>query len=233
MSREDFQFQIERDGLSRRLGGGIPKGSLSIIAGPYGAGKSVFVERLLYGFLINGHSVTCISTEMTVSGFIEQMKSLDYPVADRIINKSLMFIPVFPIIGKAKTERKDFLSRLIRTTALFDREIIVVDTFSSLIRDELNEANAIETISFFKKMNSRGKSVILTLDPTEIKEGLLTPFKSSADIFMEIRLRVIEGELNRTLTVNRYLKAKDYVSSMMSFRVEPNIGIIVDITTVA
>jgi flagellar protein FlaH len=233
MGREDYQFQIERDGLSRRLGGGIPKGSLTIIAGPYGSGKSVFMERLTYGFLINGHTATYISTEMTVSGFIEQMKSLDYPVADRIIGKSLMFIPVFPIIGKAKTERKDFLSKLVRTTHLFDREIMVVDTFSSLICDELNEANAIETISFFKKMNSRGKSIILTIDPTEIKEGLLTPFKSAADIFMEIKVRVIEGELNRTLTVNRYLKAKDYVSSLMSFRVEPNIGIIVDITTVA
>ena len=161
------------------------------------------------------------------------MKSLDYPVADRIISSSLMFIPVYPIIGKAKTERKDFLSKLVQTTHLFDRHVLIVDTFSSLISEELNEGNAIETISFLKKMNSRGKSIILTIDPTEINDKLLTPFKSAADIFMEIRLRVIEGELNRTLTVNRYLKAKDYVSSMMSFRVEPNIGIIVDITTVA
>jgi flagellar protein FlaH len=233
MGKGDYQFQIERDGLSRRLGGGIPKGSLTVVAGPYGSGKSVLMQRLAYGFLINGHTVTYISTEMTVSGFIEQMKSLDYPIADRIISKSLMFIPVFPIIGKAKTERKDFLSKLVRTTHLFDRDILIVDTFSSLICDELNEQNAIETISFFKKMNSQGKTIILTIDPSEIKEGLLTPFKSAADIFMEIRVRVIEGELNRTLTVSRYLKARDYVSSMISFRVEPNLGIIVDITTVA
>ena len=70
MGREDYQFQIERDGLSRRLGGGIPKGALTVIAGPYGSGKSVFVERLCYGLLINGHTVTYISTEITVQGFI-------------------------------------------------------------------------------------------------------------------------------------------------------------------
>lgn len=230
---ESYSFQIERDGLHRRLGGGIPRGSLIIVSGPYGSGKSVLTERLTYGFLLNGHTVTFISTELTVTSFIEQMRSLDYPVADRLIDKSLLFIPVYPIIGKAMSERRDFLRRFVSTTHLFDRDILIVDTFSSLVHDELNETNAIDTVSFIKKMNAKGKTVILTADPSEMGESRVTPFKSAADIFMQINLRMIEGDLNRTVTVNRYLKAKDYVSSMVAFRIEPNIGIIVDITTVA
>jgi flagellar protein FlaH len=230
---ETYNFAIERDGLHRRLGGGLPRGCVAVIAGPYGAGKSVFCQRLTYGFMLNGVSVTYVSTEMTATDFIQQMKSLDYDVADRIISKSLMFFPVLPIIGKARSERTDFLRRLISTTHLYDRDVIIVDTFSSLVKGELNPQNAIEALSFFKKMSARGKVVILTMDTAEMPEDLLSPFKASAEVSFEIKTRIIEGELSRTLMVQRYAKAKDYVSSIVGFRVEPNIGIIVDITTVA
>ena len=230
---ETFSIAIERDGLHRRLGGGFPRGCVAVISGTYGAGKSALCERFTYGFMLNGVSVTYVSTEMTATDFIQQMKSLDYDVADRIISKSLMFFPVLPIIGKVRSERGDFLRRLISTTHLYDRDVLIVDTFSSLVKGEMNSQNAIEALSFFKKMSARGKVVILTMDPAEMGEELLSPFKASAEVSFDIRTRIIEGELSRTLMVQRYAKAKDYVSSVVGFRVEPNIGIIVDITTVA
>ena len=72
----------DRDRLNKELGGGIPPGSIVLVEGAYGAGKSVTSQRFLYGICQEGNTVTYLSTEFTTSGFIQQMHSLDYDVVD-------------------------------------------------------------------------------------------------------------------------------------------------------
>ena len=74
-----YGFELERDGLNRSLGEGFPKGIIGLTMGEYGSGKSAIMQRLCYGFLQNGVTVTYVSTELTTKGFIDQMKSLEYP----------------------------------------------------------------------------------------------------------------------------------------------------------
>ena len=68
---ELYKIELERDGLHRNLGGGFPKGAIVLMIGKYGAGKSAVSQRLTYGFLKNGHSVTMVSTEFTTKAFLE------------------------------------------------------------------------------------------------------------------------------------------------------------------
>ncbi len=42
-----------------------------------------------------------MSTELTTKGFIDQMKSLDYPIVKHLLSGDLLFVPVYPLIGKA------------------------------------------------------------------------------------------------------------------------------------
>jgi len=232
MNSKVFSIEIARDGLHRRLGGGLPIGTIAAIAGKQGSGKSAIVQRILYGLLKNNYTVTYISTELTTKGLIDQMNSLDYPILEYLVSRRLLFIPVFPLIGKS-IPRKDFLTRLMSAKKLFESEICIVDTFSALVKDQLNPENAIEALAFFKKIVAGNKSVVLTFESGELPKDVENTIFSAVDILIEIEKSFGEGEIQRVMTITRYANAQDYVGSVIGFRVEPKRGIIVDITTVA
>ena len=227
-----LRFDFERDGLHRHLGGGIPKGTLMVISGSVGSGKSAIVQRLIYGFLLHRHSVNVISTELTTKGFLDQMDSLDYPMKRSLLEGMVKFIPVFPLIGKSK-QRADFLSRLMSTPGLYESDIIAIDTFSSLVMNDINEERALDAISFLKKITGKNRSVILTIDPSDMPKEIVSPFRSVADILLELRTDVVEGAVEHVLYVTRYSHALGPVSTAVGFRIEPRAGFIVDITSVA
>ena len=226
-----LRFDFERDGLHRHLGGGLPKGALAVISGSVGSGKSAIVQRLIYGLLLHRHSVNVISTEQTTKGFLDQMDSLDYPIKRNLMEGTLRFIPVFPLIGKPK-DRTDFLSRLMSTPGLYESEVVIVDTFSALVMNEMNESKALSTISFFKKITGRNRTIILTMDPSELPKDVFGPFRSVADILIELRSELVEGTVEHILYVTRYSHAAGPVSTAVGFRIEPRAGFIVDITSV-
>ncbi|CAG0961568.1 partial DNA repair protein RadA, partial [Flavobacteriales bacterium] len=60
-----YNFVLDRDELNQMLGGGFPKGSLIMIDGPSGSGKSALCQRFAYGLLDNKNTVTYISTQLT------------------------------------------------------------------------------------------------------------------------------------------------------------------------
>jgi flagellar protein FlaH len=229
---EIYDIEIERDGLHRNLGGGFPKGAVVLINGEYGSGKSAICQRLAFGFLHNEHSVTMISTEFTTKSFIDQMKSLNYNVVENLLNKELLFIPVHPLIGKPR-KRDDFLGRLTRSKQLYERDIVFIDTFSSLVKNDIDMERSLDALSFFKKLAGMNKTIILTVETGEIRDEVLSPFKSDSDIYLEITKRTLEGQTTRTLVVNRYVNSAAPIVEITGFRIEPKVGFIIDITTVA
>ncbi len=227
-----YRFELSRDGLHRQLGGGIPKGTLFILTGENGTGKSAISERMVYGFLKHGHSVTYISTELTTPGFRDQMNSLDYPVSQFLLDKTLVFVPVFPLLGQSRT-REDFLGRLKNAKGLYHSDVVVIDTISSLIKNDIDEERAFEMLGFFKKLCGQSKTFILTFDTDELSERVISPFKSVSDIFIELKKEVIEGSVDHLMYVTRYGTAQAPVSNSIGFRIEPGAGFIVDITMVS
>lgn len=227
-----LRFDFERDGLHRHLGGGIPKGVLMVVSGSVGSGKSAILQRLIYGFLLHHHTINVISTEHTTKSFLNQMESLDYPVKKNLLEGNLKFVPVFPLIGRAK-ERADFLSRLKSTQGLYEADVVAIDTFSALVKNDIDEGKALDTISFLKKIIGKNRTVILGIDPQEMPAHIMGPFRSVSDILIELKTEIIEGSMEHILYVTRYSHAQGPVSTSVGFRIEPRAGFIVDITTVA
>ena len=62
--------------IDRRIGGGIPYGTLMLIEGDDASGKSSITQQLFYGALKAGEDVVCYSTETTIQSLIPQMKSI-------------------------------------------------------------------------------------------------------------------------------------------------------------
>ncbi len=228
-----YHIKIDRDELHGKLGGGFPEGSLIIIEGEDGSGKSALTQRFTYGFLLNGHTVTVISTELTVRDFINQMYSLNYPIASFLLRNRLVFVPVYPLMGRVR-DRKDFLGRLMHAPRLFSTDIIIIDTLSALVKASLNaETRAIQLLGFFKKLMAMDKTIILTFERGAIDEKIIMPFRSAAHVYMETKINRIGGIVNRVAFVRRYTNAQSRIENTIAFRVEAGTGMILEIMAIS
>ena len=88
----DEEEEIRKDIIStghpeidKKLGGGVPKGSLVLIEGQSDAGKSVLCQQMIWGSLNNDFNVLLFSTENTVRSLIPQMDSLGLGILDHLL----------------------------------------------------------------------------------------------------------------------------------------------------
>ncbi|MFO8109187.1 MAG: ATPase domain-containing protein [Thermoplasmata archaeon] len=226
-----YEFGLKSDTLSTALGGGIPKGAIVLITGKFGSGRSVISQRFTYGFLKNGFTVTYISSETNTKSFMNQMNSLNYPIQDEIFNQQLKYVPANPLIGNP-FPREKALSRLIEGDGLYDRNITFIDTLSALIDDNTKDGLPIEALSFFKKTCSKGKTLVLTMNPKSVEDDVLIPYMSAADIYFQLDYNTVGGYTERTINVRRFTTARGRMKDVIKYRIEPNAGFVVDITRV-
>src|SRR5574341_2541939 len=194
-------FELERDELNKKLGGGFPEGSIVFIEGGNGNGKSAIAQRMAFGLLNNNISVTFVTTQLTTKGFINQMHSLNYSVTSYLLKNQLLLIPVLPLIKSSRT-RSNFIELLMGAKELFDKKAIIIDTLSSLIRSSADANKSIELISFFKKITGMGKTIIITADGTELDKDILSEFISSSDIYINLKQKTLGSDIKRTMIVN-------------------------------
>jgi flagellar protein FlaH len=238
----------ERDRLNSELGGGMPPGSIVLIEGDYGAGKSAMSQRFSYGLCEEGHSVTLLSTELTVGSFLEQMHSLDYGMVDHLLDEQLLFLHADigdsgTFSGEDDTSRKDLLKRLMDAEVMWESDVVIIDTFDAilrndpkfeaLIRENEERQAALEIISFFRDIISRGKVVVLTVDPTTLDEEAIGPFRSIADVFLELEMVEVGNDVRRQANVLRFAGMGEQVGDTIGYSVRSGTGIVIESRSVA
>ncbi len=227
-----YSFILDRDELNQMLGGGFPRGSLIMIDGPSGSGKSALCQRFSFGLLDNKSTVTYISTQLTTKNFIRQMNSLDYPIGLRLLKGELLYIPVFPLLKESKP-RIDFIQRLMGAEGLFEKNIIVIDTLSALIRYGTDATRSLELISFFKKITGMQKTIIITMDSAEMPANVVNEFRDAAEVLMTLKMRQMGTEILRTVVINKYSRPEIQVGAMIGFKVEAKSGVMINISGVS
>jgi flagellar protein FlaH len=238
----------ERDRLNKELGGGIPPGSIVLIEGDYGAGKSAVSQRFTYGLCEEGHRVTMLSTELTVGSFLDQMHSLNYNMVEHMLDENVLFLHAD--IGDSNTfsdeedsERKDLLKRLMDANVMWDADVIVVDTFDAILRNDpkfealvrKNEERqaALEIISFFREIIAQGKVIVLTVDPSTLDEDAIGPFRSIADVFLELEMIEVGNDVRRQIAVKRFAGMGEQVGDTIGYSVRSGTGIVIESRSVA
>ena len=229
---EVFNMFLDRDELNQKLGGGLPVGAVVLVEGSYGSGKSVISQRVTYGLLTNGYTVTYVTSELTFRAFLEQMQSLNYPVVSYVLDEKLKVFPVYPLLGKSK-KRGNFLATIMSSPQLFETNVTIFDTFSSLVKYDLNPQNVYETLEFLKRICLKEKTIVITIDPSDLSEDVLSAIRGTVDIYMELQTSMIGGELRRNIVVKRYNLANADIAEVIGFRVVPRIGLLTEIAEVA
>jgi len=239
----------DHDRLNKELGGGIPPGSIILVEGDYGAGKSAMSQRFTYGLCEEGHDVTYLSTELTVGSFLDQMHSLSYDMVDHMLDENVLFLHAD--IGDSNTfsgnddeqERKELLRRLMEAEVMWEGDVIVIDTFDAILRNDpkfeaLVRQNderqaALEIISFFRDIISEGKCIMLTVDPSTLDEEAIGPFRAIADVFIELEMIEVGNDTRRQINVLRFAGMGEQVGDTIGFSVRSGTGIVIESRSVA
>ncbi len=208
--------------IDSKMGGGIPKGSLTLIEGQSGSGKSVLTQQILWGSLRNELRAVVYTSENTVKSLITQMQSLNLDISDRFL---LGHAVIFP----AQTTRTGWNPTEVFNVLLEDIarhpevDLIVVDSITSLmLNSEITRA-----IAFFedcKALCDQGKTVMNVVHTYAFDEGSLLRIRSICDAHFKLRIEEIGDQLIKVLEVGKIRGAHKTADNLISFTVEPGIG---------
>ena len=191
---------------------------------------------------------TLVSTELGVKGFLDQMNSLAYDMVKPLINEEVLFIPAEidaagTLSGGDDDERKELLKRMMGAETMWDADVIIIDTFDAILRNDPkfealvreNEERqaALEIISFFRDLTTKGKTIVLTVDPSTVDEEAIGPFRSIADVYLELEMVEVGNDVRRNIFVKRFAGMGQQVGDTVGFSVRSGIGIVIESRSVA
>ena len=229
--KDGFDFSLEQDSLADSMGTRLPNRSLLMIQGEVGSGKSLVSQRLIYGLLDKGAKVLVVTTELTTRGWIEQMASINYPVQDYLSEGKLMIFSRFGVIAEAK-DGIDLMD-VLESESVQKSDVVVIDSSSALMPQESNPTQHVELLQKLRKICSDSRSILLTVDPEEMDPKLIHKLRTSCEVLLDLNAKFEGGDLKRTIVVTRFLRALFTVQPSIGWRVEPDMGFIVDITAVS
>ncbi|MCH7625032.1 MAG: flagellar accessory protein FlaH [Chloroflexi bacterium] len=208
--------------IDKKMGGGIPAGSLILIEGQSDSGKSVLTQQLMWGSLYDGFNVVLYTTENTIKSFTRQMTSLSLDISDFLLLGKLK-------IYEIKASRSQLSPSKVFTLLLADLEerggssLIVVDSLTTFITHSSIE----ETMTYFeicKHYCDRGMTIITVVNSYAFGEADLGRVRSMCDAHLSLRNEEIGDRMIKVLEVAKIRGADMQTGNIVSFDVEPMLG---------
>ena len=208
--------------LDKKMGGGIPEGSLTLIEGQSEAGKSVLTQQLVWGALQDGKRVAYYSTENTTRSLIRQMISLRLDISDFFL---LGRINIYPIrSAPTEDEARDLLQAAVtHMSKMKDRDVLAFDSLSVFVSNIPEK----ETLAFFtaaKELCDDNKTVLLTMHSYAFSEPMFIRIRSISDAYLRLRVRELGTQLLKEMEVAKVRGAEQSTGNVIAFDVEPNLG---------
>ncbi len=208
--------------IDKKIGGGIPEGSLTLIEGQSDAGKSVTSQQFIWGALQAGFHVVVYTTENTVRSLLRQMASLSLDVSDYFLLRQLSIYPV-PQNFDQNNGHSAF-TMLERHIAVLPRaDIVFVDSLTPFV----TYAGEQETLAFFsraKRFCDEDKTLIFTLHSFAFSEPMFIRIRSICDAHLRLRVEEVGTQLIKVLEAAKVRGAERSTGNIITFDVEPGIG---------
>jgi archaeal flagellar protein FlaH len=211
--------------IDKKLAGGLPTSSLTLIEGESDAGKTSIVQQFLYGALTAGKRVALYTTENTIQSLLKQMKLLNVDVDDYFIVGRLSVYPL-PAVSDATGSRTNY-SLLLDHIKEQDADVVFIDGVTGLV----SHAEEASTLDFFfaaRDLCISGKSLVLTLHSYACREGLLLRLLSLCDAHLHLRVEDVGQRLCKTLEIAKIRGAsRSGGAYSVCFEVVPDMGIMI------
>ena len=184
--------------LDKKIGGGIPANSLTLIEGQPDSGKSVLTQQMVWGSLKTGYKVAVFSTENTTKSLVTQMQSLNLDILDYLLLGKLQ---VFPVDAKKTTRSlNEGLFPLLYSCAQKGIDMVVIDSITYYA----THVSVTDLISFFedcKSLNRKGVSIICCVHSYAFEENTLVRIGAMCDAHLRLRIETMGAKMIKILEV--------------------------------
>ncbi len=208
--------------IDKKLGGGIPVGSMTLIEGESDSGKSVLAQQMIWGSLYDGHRVVLYTTENTVKSFIRQMASLSLDITDFFLLSKLKVFAM--MVSKSRLNPTQVFGALLDHLKSQDESaLVVVDSLSTFITHTSIE----ETMTYFescKLLCDKGTSVINVVNSYAFDNAGLARVRSISDAHLRLRTEQAGDLILKVMEVAKVRGAEMSTGNIVSFDVEPMMG---------
>jgi flagellar protein FlaH len=228
MGQEDEKKNIISSGndeIDKRLGEGIPLGSLVLIEGENDTGKSVLCQQMTYGGLNQLHRIAYYSTENTIKSMLMQMESLTLDVSDFY---SWGYFRIFPVhlegVEWTSDQMKGTLHLLSAHIKNIRERVIIIDSLT-MFTTYSGEDNIFEFLTNLKNFCDKGYTIFVTLHQHAFKEDTLVRVRSSCDCHLFLRKEQLNDRYISVMEVSKIRGAKITTGNIVSFEVQPGYGI--------
>ncbi|MCH7737500.1 MAG: AAA family ATPase [Chloroflexi bacterium] len=209
--------------IDKKLGGGIPVGSLVLLEGQSDAGKSVLTQHFAHSTLINKISVACYTTENTVKSLLSQMNSLNLDITDYFLCDRIRIYPVeMTAEGVDIGESFDALKR--HFASLPPRfELIIFDSLTGMVA-HAEDRGIIDFFAACKKLCDQGRTIVTIVHSYAFADQMLIRVRSLCDAHLVMKIDQMGERLVKTMEVAKVRNADQSTGNIISFDVEPGIG---------
>lgn len=208
--------------IDKKMGGGIPRGSLILIEGQSDSGKSVLTQQMVWGSLHQDCKVSVLTTENTVKSLITQMQSLNLDVQDYCLLGRLKIYPVKAM--KARDGAENAMTALLHAVLLQrEHDFVVIDSLTSFI----THAPLEQVIGFFEECKSycnRGMTIAIVAHSYAFGESLLARISSMCDTHLRLSLENMGQKLLKILQVAKIRGAQKDTGNIVGFDIEAGWG---------
>ena len=209
--------------IDKKLGGGIPVGSLTLIEGQSDSGKSVLSQHLVYGALQSKIGVVYYTTENTVKSLLTQMESLSLDVTDNFLLDRLRVYPLR--ISLNEMDPGSVFTRLYRhiDTLPGDFKVIIIDSITNIMTHS-DQSVILDFFRACKELCDQGKSIFMVVHSYAFDEEMLIRVRSMCDSHLKLRLEEVGEKLVKIMEVSKVRNADRSTGNIVTFEVESNMG---------
>ena len=210
--------------IDKKLGGGIPLGSLVLLEGQSDAGKSVLSQHFANGALNARMSMAYYTTENTVKSLISQMASLDLDVTDYFLCDRVRIYPLEISMEQETQSQRAFQMLIDHFDSLPERfQLTLVDSLTALVAHSDDRA-IIDFFASCKQLCDSGRTIIAVVHSYAFDDRMLIRVRSLCDAHLVLKMEQVGDRLVKILEVAKVRNADQSTGNIISFDVEPGLG---------
>lgn len=209
--------------LDSLLGGGLDKGTSTLLMGPSGSGKSTVALQCAHAACAAGQRAVIFGFDETHANFLKRASSVGLPVETLTANESLRFIPIDP----AELSPGEFVDRI--RTEIQERgvEFVVIDSLNGYLQSMPAENYLViqlhELLTYLNQLN-----IITVMVFTQ--HGLIYQNQSAVDLtylsdtVLLLRYFEAQGEIRKAISVMKK-RTGQHESTIREFYIDQGIHV--------
>lgn len=209
--------------IDKKLGGGIPIGSLVLLEGQSDSGKSVVAQHFAFGALTSKLAMAYYTSENTVKSLMSQMSSLNLDVTDYFLCDRMR---VFPLeISSQITDSREMFQSLVSHMENLPMgfKLIIVDSLTGMVTHS-DDRVIIDFFAYCKRLCDQGRTIMGVIHSYALDNGMLIRLRSLCDAHLVLRAEQVGERLVKMMEVAKVRNAELSTGNIISFDVEPDLG---------